>query len=92
MVIRDNIGRSVFTTRRSTGKIRSMYQFMTSGSESSLSVSAVGAQSTTTMSNAPLSTWVLTSIRLKISSRPGMTVSSSAWIASVPAQFISWMK
>ena len=92
MVIRDTIGRIVFTTRRSTGKIRSMYQFMTSGSESSRSVSAVGAQSTTSMSNAPLSTCVLTSIRLKISSSPGITVSSSAWIVSVPAQFISWMK
>ena len=69
-----------------------MYQFMTSGSESRRSVSAVGAQSTTTMSNAPLSTCVLTSMRLKISSSPGITVSSSAWIASVPAQFISWMK
>ena len=29
-------------------------------------------------------------ISAKISSRPGITVSSSAWIVSVPAQFISW--
>ena len=49
-VIFDTIGRTVFTTRRSTGKIRSMYQFMISGSDSSRSVSAVGAQSTTSMS------------------------------------------
>ena len=50
VVIFDTIGRSVFTTRRSTGKIRSMYQLMISGSDSSRRVSAVGAQSTISMS------------------------------------------
>ena len=49
-VSRDSSGRIVFTTRRSTGKIRSMYQFIASGSDSSRSVSAVGAQSTTSRS------------------------------------------
>ena len=46
VVIRDMIGRTVFTIRRSTGKIRSMYHCITSGSESRRRVSAVGAQST----------------------------------------------
>ena len=68
-----------------------MYHCITSGSESSRSVSAVGAQSTISTSYFPLSTWVFTSISAKISSRPGSTVSSSAWIVSVPAQFISWI-
>ncbi len=68
-----------------------MYHCITSGRESNRSVSAVGAQSTINTSYAPLSTCVLTSIRAKISSRPGSTVSSSAWIVSVPAQFISWI-
>ena len=71
-------GRIVFTTRFSTGKIRSMYQFMISGRDSSRSVSAVGAQSTTSRSAVPSSTCRLTSMRPKISSRPGMTDSSSA--------------
>ena len=44
--MRDTSGRTTFTTRRCTGKIRSMYQFMMSGRLSSRSVSAVGAQST----------------------------------------------
>ena len=35
----------------------------------------------------PESTWVFTSVRLKISSRPGITESSSASMASTPAQF-----
>ncbi len=50
VVIRETMGRTAFTTLRSTGKIRSMYQFMISGSDSRRSVSAVGAQSTTSMS------------------------------------------
>ena len=50
VVILDTIGRTARTTLRSTGKMRSMYQFMTSGRLSSRSVSAVGAQSTTSMS------------------------------------------
>ena len=69
-----------------------MYQFMTSGSESSRSVSAVGAQSTISRSYLPPSTWVFTSISAKISSSPGITESSSAWIVSTPAQFISCTK
>ena len=92
MVIFVTMGRSVFTTRRSTGKIRSMYQFITSGSESSRSVSAVGAQSTMSRSYLPAWTWVFTSMSAKISSSPGITESSSAWIVSTPAQFISWTK
>ena len=50
VVIFDTMGRTAFTTLRSTGKIRSMYQFMISGRLSSRRVSAVGAQSTTSMS------------------------------------------
>ena len=46
VVTRDMSGRTAFTTLRSTGQIRSMYQFMMSGSDSSRRVSAVGAQST----------------------------------------------
>ena len=46
VVTRDTIGRTVFTIRRSTGKMRSMYHCITSGSDRSRSVSAVGAQST----------------------------------------------
>ena len=49
-VIFESIGRTVLTMRRSTGKMRSMYQFMISGRLSRRSVSAVGAQSTTSMS------------------------------------------
>ncbi len=90
VVIRETMGRTAFTTFRSTGQIRSMYQFMISGRLSSRRVSAVGAQSTTRTSKLPLSTWVFTSINAKISSSPGITVSSSAWIVSVPAQFMSW--
>ncbi len=95
-VIRDSSGRMVFTTRRSTGKMRSMYQFMASGSDSRRRVSAVGAQSTTSRSYRPESTWVFTSVRAKISSSPGITDSSSASMASTPAQFRnattnSWM-
>ena len=47
LVILATMGRTPFTTRRWTGKMRSMYQFMTSGSDRSRRVSAVGAQSTT---------------------------------------------
>ena len=41
VVIRDMIGRTVFTISRSTGKIRSMYHCITSGRDSSRKVSAV---------------------------------------------------
>jgi hypothetical protein len=91
-VILVTIGRMPFTRRRCTGKMRSMYQFMISGRESNRSVSAVGAQSTTRRSYLPPSTCVFTSIRLKISSRPGITESSSAWMVSTPAQFMSCTK
>ena len=69
-----------------------MYQFMISGSESNRRVSAVGAQSTTSRSYLPLSTCVRTSMSAKISSSPGITESSSAWIDSTPAQFMIEMK
>ena len=91
-VILVTMGRTPFTTRRCTGKMRSMYQLMTSGNERRRSVSAVGAQSTTRRSYRLPSTCVLTSMRLKISSRPGITDSSSAWIVSTPAHPISWTK
>ena len=52
-VMRSRTGRTTFTTRRSMGKMRSMYQRAISGSESRRSVSAVGAQSMTTQSKAP---------------------------------------
>ena len=42
-----SIGRTTFATRRPIGNIFSIYQDSTSGRLSSLSVSAVGAQSTT---------------------------------------------
>ena len=64
-----------------------MYQARTSGSDRNRIVSAVGAQSTTTTSHSPDATWVLMSVRAKISSRPGRMASSSASTSSTPAQF-----
>ncbi len=50
LVIRLSTGRAALRMRRSVGRIRSTYQESTSGSDSRRSVSAVGAQSTTTAS------------------------------------------
>ena len=72
--------------RRSTGKTRSMYQPSASGSASSRSVSAVGAQSTTMTSHAADSAWLRSSSSASTSSAPGSTVSSSAVIGSTPGR------
>ena len=75
---RVSTGRSALTTRCCTGKTRCMYQPRASGSASSRSVSAVGAQSTTTRSQSSLSACSRSSSSASTSSAPGMTVSSSA--------------
>ena len=62
-----------------------MYHPSASGSANSRSVSAVGAQSTTITSQSPLTAWLRSSSRASTSSAPGITVSSSAVIASTPA-------
>jgi hypothetical protein len=80
-------GRKVRTTLRSALKMRSMYQLSASGSASSRSVSAVGAQSTTITSQRPERTWSRTSSSASTSSAPGNTVSSSASIGSTPITF-----
>ncbi len=71
---------------RVIGNSRSIHHDRTSGSDSSLSVSAVGAQSTTTTSHAPEPAWVTRSVSDRISSSPGRSVSSSASMARTPAQ------
>ena len=63
-----------------------MYQRAISGSDSSRSVSAVGAQSTTMQSNEPSSAWRRRSVRLNTSSIPGSAMISSAATGSAPAQ------
>ena len=62
-----------------------MYHPSASGRASRRSVSAVGAQSTMITSHVPLTAWLRSSSRASTSSAPGMTVSSSAVIASTPA-------
>jgi hypothetical protein len=64
-----------------------MYQLKMSGRLRKRIVSAVGAQSTTTTSHSPDVAYALMSARAKISSRPGMTLSSSASMASTPAHW-----
>ena len=62
-----------------------------SGKPSSRRVSPVGAQSTMTASKSPLSWWRLICSRLKSSSMPGGTVSSSARICSMPRSASSFV-
>ncbi len=77
-------GRSPRSRPRWAGIRRSRCQASASGRASRRSVSAVGAQSTTTRSHGPDSTWVRSSSRATTSSAPGSEVSSSATTASMP--------
>ena len=75
----------VFTTRRSIGKTRVMYQPSTSGSASNRSVSAVGAQSTTITSHCPERACSRSSRARAPPRGPGTPSSSSASTGSTPA-------
>ena len=77
-------GRAAASSWRSRPNTLSSHHCATSGNESSRSVSPVGAQSTITTSQSPSSTWRLSCSRLKSSSPPGGTVSSSAAMRSTP--------
>ena len=77
-------GRAAETRRRSQGSTLSSHQRATSGNDSSRRVSPVGAQSTTITSKSPLAWWERIRRRLKSSSMPGGTVSSSAATPRTP--------
>ena len=77
-------GVAAATMRRSHGNTLSSHQRAMSGNESSRRVSPVGAQSTTITSNSPEAWWRLIWSRLKSSSMPGGTVSSSAAMSITP--------
>ena len=83
-------GRAAATIRRSHGKTFSSHQRAISGNERRRSVSPVGAQSTTITSNSPEAWWRLIWRRLKSSSIPGGTVSSSAAMSMTPRSASSW--
>ena len=82
-------GRAALSIDCSLPSTLSSHQRAASGKLSSRSVSPVGAQSTTITSHSPDSTWALSTSRLKSSSPPGGTVSSSAAIRSVPRSISS---
>ena len=77
-------GRAAAMSCGDCGKTFCSHQRATSGKDSSRSVSPVGAQSTMTQPKRPSSWWRLICSRLKSSSRPGGTVSSSALMRSTP--------
>ena len=77
-------GRAAAMSCGDCGKTFCSHQRATSGNDSRRSVSPVGAQSTITQPKRPSSWWRLICSRLKSSSRPGGTVSSSALMRSTP--------
>ena len=77
-------GRTAAMSWGDCGKTFCSHQRATSGKDSRRSVSPVGAQSTITQPKRSSSWWRLICSRLKSSSRPGGTVSSSALMRSTP--------